>query len=463
MTMSRQGAPIAVGNRAHVGKSLLSSNAHDDEGRTMAFRSQGARLLWRKTLPMVVLAAVLIMTTGAAEARQPLSRSARRLNRKAEALFVKGEYVQAQEYFTRAYAAQANATILFNVGLCQEKQARLLEALRTYRRLLDVHTEVSFKADVEARAAKVERRLRKTHARVELRTEPPGAAVYLDGSAAPAGTTPYVEWLPSGAHRVRLALDRYLPVQEALELQAGADTERGFTLVPEGAPGHLLLVDVGEGATLRLDGKELGTAPSQAPLELAAGPHSLELRRDGFVPFIGAAQVAPGAVVRVQVVWVSLPDSASTPGRPAAGAAPGPPPGPEAGAAASEPSPVTSRGFAPVGAWVLGGAAVVAAGTGLGLHIAAIQSASEARDLTEPGSDPVAWQTKSDEMTTRATRAYLSYGLAGAATAAAAILIVLHHRDGPGRPEPAADSSGATALWIAPLLSCPGVGIGGTF
>ena len=212
----------------------------------------------------ILLALSLLAAAWPAAAGQRLGREAARLNRKAEGLFLEGKYVEAEAHFARAYAAEPNATVLFNVGLCQEKQGRPLDAWRSYERLLRQHPKLAFRADVEARSLALQQALAKTHTQLKLRTRPPGAAIYLDGSPAPAGTSPHEAWLPAGPHRARIVLEGFLTVQEELVLVAGTPQEHDFALVAEDAPGRIELQEAGLGTTVSVDGKVVGTTPTHA-------------------------------------------------------------------------------------------------------------------------------------------------------------------------------------------------------
>jgi len=389
-----------------------------------------------------LLSAVVLALSLPASGKGRLGRQAARLNRKAEAFFLKGELAKAEEHFTKAYAAEPNPTVLFNLGLCQEKQDRPLDAWRTYKRLLAEHSDLSFRSDVEARTIVLERVLAKTHTHLKLRTQPPGATLYLDAEANPAGETPYAVWLARGEHRVRLILEGHLTLEKELDLSSGGTSEQTLTLVAEGAPGRIELLEAGEGATVVLDGEPVGTTPDKATLEVSAGAHSLRLQRDGFAPFVAAAQVSAGATVQVRVTWVQLPSQAPARGQP--------------GGSAQE-APARSA-VAPLAAWLLGGTAVLAAGAGAALHAMAASSAADARDLSAPGSDPDAWQSKVDEADRRAGIAFASYGLAGAAAVAAGVVLLLDASDA---ADPEAKAS--TTVRLVPTLDAPGALLIATF
>jgi hypothetical protein len=110
-----------------------------------------------------------------------------------------------------------------------------------------------------------------------LRSEPPGATVFLDGQWA--GTTPYEEELPAwGTRRLELQLDGYERVDTDLELSTPwwdwfpldmisaampwtihADREFGFTLVP--APPLDTSWDAVEKAAARVRASQPETQP----------------------------------------------------------------------------------------------------------------------------------------------------------------------------------------------------------
>ncbi len=165
---------------------------------------------------------------------------------------------------------------------------------------------------------------------------------------------------------------------------------------PTGAIVLSATVDLG-GAELLLDDKKI---PPSLLSRVPPGEHRLELRKSGYETFIWVGAVRPGRPTQVAVNLTLSP--VATRGMPPIPGAPvdvAPPPDPAPGRAPAPPA--SGR----LWTWVLGGAAVVAAGVGtaFGLRVMALES-----DLTEASArlsaacndDPTCVQTRSGEQTT---------------------------------------------------------------
>jgi len=113
--------------------------------------------------------------------------------------------------------------------------------------------------------------------RLDLRSEPTGARVLLDGAAA--GTTPVTLTVAGGAHRVQVALAGYQSAAEEIVITNRAPrVSRDYRLARAQAAARVTLAP--PGGTLRVDG--VATAPGT--LRLTAGrAHRLSYAKPGYV------------------------------------------------------------------------------------------------------------------------------------------------------------------------------------
>lgn len=160
--------------------------------------------------------------------------------------------------------------------------------------------------------------------RLLVRSTPAGARVLVDGRER--GTTPAVVLdLPRGAHRVRVLQDGYaaeerrvtvtdsqpaqsltielVPLRTARE-PAPARTARADVAVPPtpGTAGRfvgsLVIESRPTGATVFVDGRQMGTTPMALP-ELTAGAHVVRLERDGYRRWSSSVRVVADEQNRV--------------------------------------------------------------------------------------------------------------------------------------------------------------------
>jgi serine/threonine-protein kinase len=135
-------------------------------------------------------------------------------------------------------------------------------------------------------------------ATLEIKTEPPGAHVFLDGSPSGLMTPAVLKGLPVG-RTVQLSLDKagYQPVSQQAVLQEGKSQTLSFTL--RQAEGMIRLTSVPRNATAYLDDRPVDTAK---PIPVSAGPHRLRVEAADGVVYSNSIEVNMGAELVVDVV-----------------------------------------------------------------------------------------------------------------------------------------------------------------
>jgi hypothetical protein len=108
---------------------------------------------------------------------------------------------------------------------------------------------------------------------LEITSEPAGATVSLDGKVL--GLTPLKSAdLPSGEHRLALALEGFKPVTQPLRIIRQRTTKAALAL--ERDLKHVTLLSEPSGARVWLDGTEVGVTPVDLPA-VQAGPREVKL------------------------------------------------------------------------------------------------------------------------------------------------------------------------------------------
>jgi hypothetical protein len=152
--------------------------------------------------------------------------------------------------------------------------------------------------------------------RLLVRSTPAGARVFVDGKDA--GATPVaVRGLTEGSHSVRLVREGYMPAERTLSFTA-ARPARSLIVellrpsaarrvgVPPPSPsalaggytGSLGVASLPPGATVYVDGKEVGTTPLRVPA-IDAGSHVVRIERDGYNHWTSAVRIVAGEQMRV--------------------------------------------------------------------------------------------------------------------------------------------------------------------
>ena len=135
-------------------------------------------------------------------------------------------------------------------------------------------------------------------ATLEIKTEPPGAHVFLDGSPSGLMTPAVLKGLPVG-RTVQLSLDKqgYQPVTQQATLEEGKSQTLSFTL--REAQGMLRLTGVPRNATAYVDDRPVDTGK---PIPVSAGPHRLRVEAADGVVYSNTIEVNMGAELVVDVV-----------------------------------------------------------------------------------------------------------------------------------------------------------------
>jgi formylglycine-generating enzyme required for sulfatase activity len=138
--------------------------------------------------------------------------------------------------------------------------------------------------------------------RLEVVLPVPGR-VSIDGRAA--GDAPGPFELVAGRHTVTIDTERYLDATVQVEIEGLGRLQK---LEPQLTPGwaEVSIVSEPAGAEVRVGGEVRGKAPLS--LELMAGSHRLELRLDGFKPWVSDVQVQANEPLRLGPVRLGLPD-----------------------------------------------------------------------------------------------------------------------------------------------------------
>lgn len=239
---------------------------------------------------LLLLVAVLLAAPApgrAAPRVDPLYESASRA-------FEDGDVPRALEELTRSIAASPTARAHLLRASVHVRLGQIDEARADYERVLLLEKSPKLRAQVQKLRAQLDTLPK---ARLQIRSQPPGATIYLDLKAeGPKGKTPHVVPVTPGRHRVMLELDGYEPfVQKDVIAVENQEVEVNAALTsrtPVAPPAPIpppppvlppppprpiattLELSLPSGATAQLDGAPLAGSP---PLALSPGPHRLVL------------------------------------------------------------------------------------------------------------------------------------------------------------------------------------------
>jgi tetratricopeptide (TPR) repeat protein len=143
--------------------------------------------------------------------------AARELDHEGVRSFRDGRFADAVRYFRAAYRLGGPASEYWNIARSEEKLDDLEEAVSALDEYLSHHDltpQDRADADREVRA------LRSRGSVLTVTTNPPGAALIVDGKAIP-GATPLSIEVPPGSHTLIVRRDGYRPETAPLDARFG--------------------------------------------------------------------------------------------------------------------------------------------------------------------------------------------------------------------------------------------------
>ncbi len=140
--------------------------------------------------------------------------------------------------------------------------------------------------------------LQRASGQLLVTTEPDSARIEIDGQRA--GRAPVIRDLPVGQHEVRAAAERYVSQRQSVTIAAGEREEVALVLNQISRDSGILVVEtIPDGATVRIDGEMVGTAPARR--RLSPGDHRVEVASKGYEGAERVVRVPDGGKRRVRL------------------------------------------------------------------------------------------------------------------------------------------------------------------
>lgn len=278
----------------------------------------------RRAILTIAMAIALVASTRPANAGTPaqLEQAKTLFNAGAQA-YSAGRYESAVQAFEDAYKLAPRPSVLFSYAQAEKKlyfagkkpeMAR--RALEHYRKYLAEVPEGGRRNDATDGVAELEpivARLEPQSAAVTQPDAPKRARLYVTSTAEvaqvlldgkPVGPAPFVGDVEPGRHRVRVVAEGYFDVERDTFGDLG-NTATVEAVMPERpAP---LTVDVAAACDVYVDGKLVGVAPFGRPVDVAPGPHTVAVVRNGSRLFTQDVTLERGKPASIKVSLIRSP------------------------------------------------------------------------------------------------------------------------------------------------------------
>lgn len=181
-------------------------------------------------------ALVFMVATAPAVAETAKERAAA-IYQEGVAAFRAGDFPKALELFDKAYKLDPSPILIYNLARTHEEMGNAAQAVEHFELYLAREPDSPDRADIETRIRVTRKLLEQqqpaaaTVGRLGVVSEPPGAAVHLDGALLEQAAPLEIE-VTAGPHRLRLELPGYLPQSRDVAVDAGGRVAVAVQLMP---------------------------------------------------------------------------------------------------------------------------------------------------------------------------------------------------------------------------------------
>ena len=217
----------------------------------------------------------------------------------AIALYSRGQWDGARASFNAAFEASKNPRVLFNVAVCEKNMGHYARAIDIYKRELvegKGQLDATEEADVKAQISGLEAFV----ASVTIDVSEAGADVFIDEAKVGTSPLPGPVSVSIGERHVRVSKPGFADTRDTVDLKAGA---QGKLSVRMTASQKTALVNVNvigpANAIVKIDGREVGTAPYKGQVNVSAEPHSFSAEAPDYVAATQSAIVKDGEALNL--------------------------------------------------------------------------------------------------------------------------------------------------------------------
>lgn len=197
-------------------------------------------------------------------------------------MFLEENYEGAVAAFEESYRIRPVPVVLFNLAQTYRRLYRYAEAIEAYQRYLRTAEGLGAARRNEVRSTIAE--LRRGIAPVSIDTDVPGVEIRIDGRTVGETPLPGPLSLAAGTRLLEADRDGYVSHRVELRVVGGEAQSVELSMAPVAASAMLRVSASVPGATVRIDGSDVGPVPVER--QLGEGGHAIEVRAEGYETFV---------------------------------------------------------------------------------------------------------------------------------------------------------------------------------
>jgi len=219
------------------------------------------------------------------------------LSAEATELFQKELYNSAVELFIKAYKVDPQLVFIYNIAVCYERLGDSDNCVDYYEKYL---TQYGVENDGAAPEDLVD--VRNTIAKcrlgakvqISIESDPPGASVAIDQRGTIVGQTPLTLRQDAGTYTFYVDLPEHQPIERKVEVRTGEPVRLLFTMEKVVRTGTITVRANITGATIFVDGRNIGLTPYNDPIRVDEGTHQLILKKEDYTIYSEETYIAAG-------------------------------------------------------------------------------------------------------------------------------------------------------------------------
>ena len=251
--------------------------------------SMNARLI------SVALLLLVLVSVSSANAQTSAKEQARELYGQGNARFDAGDFEGAAQAFKQAYELVQYPIILFNLGLSYEQLGKPVDAVQAFEKVIAAPGKLKPERVEQAKSSLSKQLALVAELSVTCNVE--GATIKVDGEEIGAFPLPKPLQVASGRIILMATKDGYQAGYQTVNASGGAKLPVVIQLAEASRPlAQVKVVTTLPGADVFIDQVLVGTTPLAATLPITPdAPHTIELRREGYVTASEKLTLSEGA------------------------------------------------------------------------------------------------------------------------------------------------------------------------